>query len=366
MHARSGHGHSHDHGHSHAHSGHGHSHDHGHSHAHSGDSHSHDHHSHDHPTGLKGVLLSVFRPHSHDSADSVDSELEGSAHGIRAVKISLVALGVTAMLQLAVVAISGSVALLADTVHNFSDALTAIPLWIAFALTRRRASRRYTYGYGRAEDLAGLFIVAMIALSAVIAGWEAIRRLIDPAPIEHLGWVAVAGLIGFAGNELVALYRIRVGRQIGSAALVADGLHARTDGLTSLAVVAGAGGVALGWPAADPIIGLVIAFAILLVLRSATRDVFRRLMDGVDPATVDAAESSLLGTPGVRTVRDLRLRWLGHTLQADADIEVDPTLSLTEAHEIAHHAEHRLLTDVRRLTAASIHTSPAGSHPAPV
>lgn len=310
-------------------------------------------------------MLSVFRPHSHDSADSVDSELEGSAQGIRAVKISLVALGVTAALQLGVVAVSGSVALLADTVHNFSDALTAIPLWIAFALSRRAASRRYTYGYGRAEDLAGLFIVLMIALSAVIAGWEAIRRLLEPAPIEHLGWVAAAGVIGFAGNELVALYRMRVGRRIGSAALVADGLHARTDGLTSLAVVVGAVGVAAGWPAADPIIGLVIAVAIVLVLRTATRDVFRRLMDGVDPTLVDTAERSLLDTPGVEGIRHLRVRWLGHTLHAEADLDVDPDLTLAQSHRIAHHAEAHLVAHVQRLTGATIHTSPAGNHPIP-
>jgi len=165
----------------------------------------------------------VFAPHSHDAADSVDDALESSAVGIRAVKISLIALGVTAIAQLAIVAISGSVALLADTVHNFSDALTAIPLWIAFALGRRAPTRRYTYGFGRAEDLAGLFVVAMITLSSIIAGFEAVRRLLNPVPIEHVGWVAVAGLVGFVGNELVALYRIRVGRQIGSAALVADG-----------------------------------------------------------------------------------------------------------------------------------------------
>ncbi len=315
---------------------------------------------------MKGLLHVVFRPHSHDSADSVDTELEGSALGIRAVKISLVALGVTAVLQLLVVIVSGSVALLADTVHNFSDALTAVPLWIAFALSRRAASRRYTYGFGRAEDLAGLFIVAMIALSALIAGWEAVNRLLHPAPIEHLGWVAAAGVIGFAGNELVALYRIRIGRRIGSAALVADGLHARTDGLTSLAVVVGAGGVALGWVAADPVIGLVITVAILLVLRTATRDVVRRLMDGVDPAIVDAAEISLVATPGVERLRHLRLRWLGHTLRAEADVEVDPALTLAQAHRIAHSAEANLLRDVRRVTGAIIHTSPAGAHRTPV
>ncbi len=319
-------------------------------------------HQHQHASGLKGLMQSIFRPHSHDSADSVDSELEGSALGIRAVKISLVALGSTAILQLMVVAISGSVALLADTVHNFSDALTAIPLWIAFALSRRSASRRYTYGYGRAEDLAGLFIVGMIALSAIIAGWEAIRRLFNPAPIEHLGWVAAAGIIGFAGNELVALYRIRVGRRIGSAALITDGLHARTDGLTSLAVVAGAGGVALGWSAADPIVGLLISVAILLVLRSATREVFRRLMDGVDPALVEAAEHALLDTPGVESVGQLKVRWLGHTLHAEADLEVAADLSLADAHHIAHQAEAHLLSDVKRLTGATLHTSPAGSH----
>jgi cation diffusion facilitator family transporter len=311
------------------------------------------------------VISSVFAPHSHDSAESVDSALEGSAQGIRAVKISLVALGITALLQLLVVAVSGSVALLADTIHNFSDALTAVPLWIAFVLSRRAASRRYTYGYGRVEDLAGLFVVAMIALSAVIAGWEAIARLIHPAPVTNLWWVAAAGVIGFAGNELVAVYRIRVGNRIGSAALVADGLHARTDGMTSLAVVVGAAGVALGWPAADPIIGLVITVAILGVLRTAARDVFRRLLDGVDPALVDATEQTLLETPGVVGVREVQLRWLGHTLRAEADVEVDPALTVAQAHDIAHHAQRHLVGEVRRLTDATIHVSPAGTHHPP-
>ena len=195
-------------------------------------------------------MKEIFAPHSHDTADSVDSALESSALGIRAVKISLLALGLTAAVQVVIVVVSGSVALAADTVHNFADALTAVPLWIAFALGTRAATRRYTYGFGRAEDLAGLFVIAMITLSAVIAGYEAVRRLFHPVPIEHLGWVAAAGLAGFLGNELVAVYRIRVGRRIGSAALVADGLHARTDGFTSLAVLLSAGGWRWGfrWP----------------------------------------------------------------------------------------------------------------------
>jgi cation diffusion facilitator family transporter len=294
-------------------------------------------------------------PHSHDAADGVDDALESSAVGIRAVKISLVALGVTAAAQAVIVTLSGSVALAADTIHNFSDALTAVPLWIAFVLGTRAATRRYTYGFGRAEDLAGLFVVAMIALSAVIAGYEAIVRLIHPQAIQHVGWVAAAGLVGFVGNELVALYRIRVGRRIGSAALVADGLHARTDGFTSLAVLFSAAGVALGFPLADPIVGLVITVAILAVLRTAVRDVFRRLMDGVDPDAVQAAESALARMPAVTSVRAVRMRWLGHRLHADVEVELDPSTTLEEARSIAHEAEHELAHVVPKLSHARVH-----------
>ncbi|TDZ42830.1 cation diffusion facilitator family transporter [Mycobacteroides franklinii] len=322
--------------------------------------HDHDHHDHDHHhgAGLKGMLAEIVSPHSHDAADSIDDALSSSAAGTRAVKISLVALLVTAAFQVAIVVVSGSVALAADTIHNFSDALTAVPLWIAFALGTRAATRRYTYGFGRAEDLAGLFVVSMIALSAVVAGYEAVLRLVHPVQISQLGWVAAAGVVGFIGNELVALYRIRVGRQIGSAALIADGLHARTDGFTSLAVVLGAGGVALGYPLADPIIGLVITVAILAVLRTAVRDVFRRLMDGVDPALVDAAEAALAAQPGVRAVRSVRLRWIGHRLHADAELDIDPEVSLVDAHRIAHVAEHELTHAVPKLDTALIHAYP--------
>jgi cation diffusion facilitator family transporter len=322
----------------------------------------HDHgqgHDHDHPGGVRGFVTSLFRPHSHDAADSVDAALESSEQGIRAVKISLVALGVTALAQAVVVVVTGSVALLADTIHNFSDALTAIPLWIAFVIGRRPASRRYTYGYGRAEDLAGVFIVAMIALSAVVAGYESVRRLLDPREIDHVGVVIAAGLIGFAGNELVAMYRIRVGRQIGSAALVADGLHARTDGFTSLAVVGGALGVLAGWEQADPVVGLLITVAILFVLRNAATDIYRRLMDAVDPELVDAAEASLRGTPGVRDVEEVRLRWIGHRVRAEVGLVVDADLGLVEAHRVATEAHHRLLHDVKGVDDVTVHVSPS-------
>ncbi|MEP7017390.1 MAG: cation diffusion facilitator family transporter [Actinomycetota bacterium] len=327
-------------------------------HGHDHGDHGHDHTGHEHGSGVKGWARSLLQPHSHDAADSVDSALESSAEGIRAVKISLVALGVTAIAQAVVVVLTGSVALLADTIHNFSDALTAIPLWIAFVLGRRAATRRYTYGYGRAEDLAGVFIVVMIALSAVLAGYESIRRLLNPQPMTYVWVVIAAGLIGFAGNELVAVYRIRVGRKIGSAALVADGVHARTDGFTSLAVVVGAIGVLAGFPLADPIVGLLITVAILFVLKGAATDIYRRLMDAVDPDLVDAAEASLRSTPGVVDVDDLRLRWIGHRVRAETGIVVDSAMSLLQAHIIAHDAQHNLLHQVPKLADATIHVSP--------
>ncbi|MGI8717158.1 MAG: cation diffusion facilitator family transporter [Lapillicoccus sp.] len=318
----------------------------------------HEHHG--RPGGMKRWVLSVLRPHSHDAADSVDAAWESSAKGIRAVKVSLAGLGATSVAQAVVVVLTGSVALLADTIHNFSDALTAIPLWVAFVLSRRAPTRRYTYGYGRAEDLAGVFIVVMIALSSVLSGYESVRRLLDPQPVTHVGVVVAAGLTGFAGNELVAAYRIRVGRRIGSAALVADGLHARTDGFTSLAVVVGALGVLAGYPLADPIVGLLITVAILFVLRGAGVDVYRRLMDAVDPDLVDAAEASLRATPGVQDVDGLRLRWIGHRVRAETGIVVDSRLGIVEAHAIAHIAQHRLLHEVPKLDDVTVHVNPSG------
>ena len=315
-------------------------------------------HGHRHRRTLWSRLRHVITPHSHDSADRVDTALETSRQGIRTLTWSFVALFCTAIVQLAVVLLSGSVALLGDTIHNFADALTALPLGVAFLLGRRAATRRYTYGLGRAEDLAGVVVVLVIAASAVVAGWQAVDRLVHPQPVSHLWVVALAGFIGFAGNEIVARYRITVGRRIGSAALVADGLHARTDGFTSLAVVLGAAGVGLGF-AADPIIGLAITVAILFVLRDAAREVFRRLMDAIDPATLDLAERTATAVAGVVTVGDVRMRWIGHTLRAELAVTVDAGLTVEQAHRIAHDVEHRLVHAVPRLAAATVHTEPA-------
>jgi cation diffusion facilitator family transporter len=269
-------------------------------------------------------------PHSHDAADSIDDALEASHEGVRALKISLFVLLLTTLLQFAVVTMSGSVALLADTVHNFADALTAVPLWVAFVVGRRMASRRYTFGYGRAEDLAGLFIIAVVAISAVVAAWQSIARFIHPEPLHNLWWVVAAGLIGFAGNEAVAIYRIRVGQRIGSAALVADGVHARIDGFTSLAVVVGAAGAMLGFPLADPIVGLLISATIIVLLWGTVRSIGGRLMDAIEPELVHRVEHALLDTPGVNGIADVQLRWVGHRLQGAASVTLG-NVSLAEA-----------------------------------
>jgi cation diffusion facilitator family transporter len=317
------------------------------------------HHGDRHGRGVIAAIRHVLSAHSHDPAAAIDS---ATAHreGMRALAIGLGGLGVTAVLQVVVVTLSGSVALLADTVHNFSDALTALPLGFAFWLGRRSPDRRYTYGYGRAEDLAGIFVVAVIALSAGVAAWQAVLRLIDPQAVDRPGLVAVAGVIGFVGNELVARYRIRVGRRTGSVALVTDGRHARTDGLTSLAVVAAALGTMAGWGLADPIVGLAISAAIVNVLRQAARDIARRLMDRVDPELVDRLEHQLARVTGVQTVDRVRVRWIGHELEADAEVALDPTLDLAAAHDVLEDARHRLLHRVPRLGDVLLHANPAG------
>ena len=339
-----------------------------------GDEHDHEHdhghgHGHGHGTtrtaraSLGHWLSELAGSHSHDAADQVDTALEADRDGRRAMYASLAILGLTAAIELGVFAVSGSVALLGDGLHNVADALTAVPLLVAFGLARRPPTKRYTYGYGRAEDLAGLFVIAMIALSSALAAFEALDRLLRPRPVDHLGAVALAGLVGFAGNEVVARYRIRVGRRIGSAALVADGLHARTDGFTSLAVIAGAGGVALGWRPADAVVGLLLSVAIVGVLRSALRQVGARLLDAVDPGLVDEVDTVVRHVPGILGIEELRVRWIGHTLRAEIGATVDDALSLVEAHDTAHRAEAALVGAVPRLTSASVHVSPAGAHP---
>jgi cation diffusion facilitator family transporter len=341
-----GHGHSHEDEH-----GHGHSHDHEHGHSHE-DGHGHGR------RGLRGVLAHALRPHSHDHADSFDDALLSDRAARRALVISLCGLLATAIVQAVIVGFSGSVGLLADTIHNFADALTALPIGLAFWAARRPATSRYTYGYGRSEDLAGLTVVLVMTISAAVAAWQAIDRFIHPQQVHDLPWVAAAGVIGFIGNELAARYRMRIGTRIGSAALVADGRHARADGFTSLAVIAGAAGVALGWRQADPVIGLLITIAILAVLRGAVRDIYRRLMDAVDPDLTSQVEDEARAIPAVLGCDGVRVRWIGHELHAELNITVDGSLTVRQAHDITEDARHHLLHKVPRLADAIIHVNP--------
>jgi cation diffusion facilitator family transporter len=283
-----------------------------------------------------------------------------SERGIWAIKISFIGLMITALMQVIIVYFSSSVALLADTIHNFGDAATAIPLWIAFTLSRRARTRQFTYGFNRAEDLAGLAVIGLILFSAIVAGYEAVDRFINPREVTYLGWVAAAGIIGFIGNEAVAIFRIRVGREIGSAALIADGLHARIDGLTSLAVLAGAVGVWLGFPLADPIIGLVITLAILRITWNATKAMVLRMMDAVEPEVVDTVEQTTLAVAGVEAIHDIRCRWVGHQLHSAVHIEVNPELTVNESHQIAEAVRHDLFHKLVRLAEASVHIDPHG------
>lgn len=306
---------------------------------------------------MLGWLRHTFA-HSHDVADKVDTAMATNERGIWALKVSLVGLGATALFQIVIVALSGSTALLADTIHNVGDAATAVPLWISFALQRRARSRRFTYGYGRTEDLAGVVIVGLIFFSACVAGYESIRKIIEPQPVSHLWWVVAAAVIGFVGNEAVAVFRIRVGRQIGSAALIADGQHSRVDGFTSLAVLIGAVGVAAGIPILDPLIGLLITAAILFIVRDAAKAVFSRMLDGIEPRILADVEHAPTHVPGVLDVHEARARWLGHKVHADLHISVDPNLTVAESHAIAERVEAALAEHIPALGGAMVHVCP--------
>ena len=335
------------------------------------DDHGHDHHGeeHDHGerSGVLGLLdkLGLFHSHKH-GALAPDAALESSARGIRAVQISLVLLALTATFQVAVYLASGSVALLADTIHNFTDALTALPLWLAFVLGRRPSSRRYTYGRGRAEDLAGVVIVALILASALLAAYESYLKFRDPTGIDHIGWVMAAAVIGFIGNEAVAIYRMRVGNEIGSAALVADGQHARVDGLTSLAVLFGALGVLAGWNLADPLVGALITVAILFIVKDSAVMVYHRLMDAVDPEMLGRLEHETREFAGehddVYGVDGIRMRWLGHKLQAELNLRVDGSLSTRRSHELAEELRHDLFHEMPHFGSIIVHVDPWDSN----
>jgi cation diffusion facilitator family transporter len=303
-------------------------------------------------------LQHFFSPHSHGHQEAALDPNLATDRGIWALKVSLAILIATAIFQVVIVTISGSVALLADTIHNFSDALTAIPLGLAFWLSRRARNKRYTYGYGRAEDIAGVIIVLMIAFSAGEAIYHSIRRFFEPEPINNLGWVAAAAIIGFLGNEMVAVFRLRVGKEIGSAALVADGYHARTDGFTSLAVLAGAIGVWLGYPILDPLIGLGIGVAILGIVWKSAREMWYRMMDAVEPSFYEEFKQVASSVHGVMDVHSAAIRWVGHRLWGELHVTIDCKQSVLEGHFITEEVRHQLFHKFPALVEVNVHADP--------
>lgn len=294
----------------------------------------------------------------HHSHHGIDASIVSHERGLWAVKWSFVGLMATALIQSAIVIISNSMGLLADTIHNFADAATAIPLGIAFLFARRKPSKRFTYGYGRVEDFAGALIVLLIFFSAVVAGYESLHRFFHPQQVIHLRIVAIASVLSFIGNEAVAILRIKVGKEIGSAALIADGKHARVDGWSSLAVFAGIVGIWFGFPLADPIAGLVITASILFIAWDTAKTVFIRMLDGVDPAVIDQIHHAATQVEGVKNVGEVRARWIGHKLYADINISVKIEASVSQGHEIANEVSHQVRHQVPQLGKALIHVDP--------
>ena len=326
-------------------------HDHAGSHKQKEHPHEHDHsQGHDHGGDVHG--------HTHGT---IDPSITSSDRGLWAVKWSFVGLFITTLIQIVIFYFSGSIALLADAIHNLGDASTAVPLGLAFILGKRKASRRFTYGYGRVEDLAGLVVVLTILASAAFAGYESIYRLFHPQPVGYLWAVAIGAIIGFIGNESVAMFRIKVGREMGSAALVADGYHARTDGIASLAVLASAIGVYLGYPLADPVIGILMTILILRIVWESAAAVFTRILDGVDPGVPDKIKEQAKQMKGVEDVSEVRVRWLGHRMHAELNIAVNQSLSVEEGHNIANRVRHDLLHNLQFLSGVTIHVDPTNA-----
>lgn len=314
--------------------------------------HEHSDHEHGSSDSVWATIASAFHlpghSHSHATPAATDA-LFTSKLGIRALNLSLFLLGATTAFQLFIYLASGSVALLADTVHNFGDTLNSVPLLISLYLGRRLATTRYTHGFGRAEDVAGLFIVASIAFSAGYILLESFQKFINPQSILNPGWVAAAAIIGFLGNEAVAIIEISVGRRIGSEAMVIDGRHARVDGLTSLAVLPAVIGSIWGVTILDPIFALLIGIAILFITRDASVGMWHRLMDAVDPELTERAQPSLGSNENVVNVNKLRLRWIGHFLTIEAQLTLRDGMTFESAQQTIKNLKNQLAQDFQNL-----------------
>jgi cation diffusion facilitator family transporter len=334
----------------------------------SGDSfHTHHHDDHDHDEYEHAHSHDDHEPeHEGDSGHEhghehgrVEADLYGNRAGLRAVQLSTLGMFLVAAIQFAIAGIGGSAGLFADALHNLGDVFTTVALWIAFVLSSRAANQRYTYGYYRSEDLAGIFIVLVIIASAVAGAVESIQKLTSGNIPTQIYLSMAATLVGVIGNEAMAQYKISVGKRINSVPLVADGQHSRIDGLTSLAALAGLIFVRFGLPIADPIAGIVITLVIVTVVYSTSRSVLQRLLDAVDARVVPSIMKTASTVPGVENVTDVRARWVGHTMHIVMNIEVDANLTLAKAHAIAEEVRHRLFHSIEGVSEVVIHTDPS-------
>ena len=286
--------------------------------------------------------------------------LPAGAGALRVVGISSVLLAAVAALELTAAAISGSVGVLADGLHNLGDVSTTVALAIAFILSRRAPTRRFPYGYHRGEDLAGLVVLALIVASAVASGVTSVEHLVHRPPLTNATLAMIVAAAGFVGNEAAARYKVRAGRRLHSTSLVADGQHSRIDGLASLGALAGVAGAALGAPILDPVAGLVITVIIAVVAWETARTVTGRLLDEADASLLATIEAVARSTPGVLGVTATRARWTGRRVLAELTVEVDPDTTLARAHALGEDVRHALYHRIDSPIEVIVHLDPAG------
>lgn len=277
-------------------------------------------------TGVRDPAASFPLPaHTDDAGERREAN--------RAVAVGAAGLALTGIIELAVAALSGSVALLSDALHNLSDVSTSLVVFLGFRVSKRPASERYPYGYDRAEDLAGIGIALVIWASAALAAAESIHKLLEHGRTSHVGWGIVGAAIGIVGNQLVARYKLRIGRKINSGTLIADAKHSWLDALSSAGAMLGLVGVLLGARWADAVAGLAVTLFICHVGWEVTADVTHRLMDGVDPFLISTAEAIAVAVPGVQHAH-ARARWTGRTLRLEVEGWVDAGTTLAKCESI--------------------------------
>ncbi len=279
--------------------------------------------------------------HANEAVDRSDA--------YRAIAFSALGLGITGLIELGIALLSGSVGLLSDALHNLSDVSTSLVVFIGLRVSKRPATDTYPYGWGRAEDIAGLGVALVIWMSAVFAGYISLQKLLNHGTTSHVGYGIAAAAVGILGNQIVARYKLRVGRRIQSATLIADAQHSWLDALSSAGAMIGLIGVAAGLPWADAVAGLIVTAFICHVGFEVTRDLLRHLMDGVEPGVLTTSVAAACQVSGVEHAH-VRGRWMGGTLLIEVDGFVAPGTTVEAGEAIGQDVEaaiHAAVTEAR-------------------